>query len=384
MQAQQNASEPVVASSPVGFDLNLTRTLVPLKDMSESHLLALLENSVTEIVCVGQTLFTAGSYDGQHVYLLHGDVALIDAEGTRTQIKGRSTLFPIAHQQPRACSAIAETDCSVLRINSEQLDKMLTWSQVADYLQLIISRERDLDEDIDWMMVILRSNLFFKVSPLNVEQIFSRLTPQVVYAGDVIIRQGELGDHCYFIKEGEAEVTRHTENNKRQHLASIGVGRCVGEDALVNETVRNATVMMCTDGVLMRLEKQDFYRLLKEPSVATLALSDLAEEMAKGLIAVDVRSEEEYSEAHLPRAVNVPLNILSIKSRLLSKDKLHVFYCDTGRRSRAAAHLLAQHGYRTLALDNCAQLFSLTGAQEFLTDAHNYVLRNGEVIAGQN
>ncbi|WP_049630173.1 cyclic nucleotide-binding domain-containing protein [Cellvibrio sp. pealriver] len=382
MQAQKNAQVPVDVSAPVGFDLNLTRTLVPLKDMSESHLLALLDDAVVDTVCAGQTLFSAGSYDEQHVYLLHGDVALVNVDGTRTQIKGRSSLLPIAHQQPRQYTAVAETDCSVLRINSERLDKMLTWSQVADYLQLIISRERDLDEDIDWMMIILKSNLFFKVPPLNVEQIFSRLTPQVVYAGDVIIRQGELGDQCYFIKEGEADVTRHTDN-KRQHLATIGVGRCFGEDALVNETVRNATVMMRTDGVLMRLEKQDFYRLLKEPSVATLALAELADTMAKGVVAVDVRSEEEYSEVHLPHAVNIPLNILSIKSRLLVKDKLYVFYCDTGRRSRAAAHLLAQHGYRTLALDNCAQLFSPAGAQQYLTDTQNYVLRNGDVILGQ-
>lgn len=382
MQAQKNAQAPVVASSSVGFDLNLTRTLVPLKDMSESHLLALLDDAVVEAVCAGQTLFTAGNYDAQHVYLLHGDVALVGADGVRAKIKGRSSLFPIAHQQPRQCSAVAETDCSVLRLSSERLDKMLAWSQVADYLQLIISRERDLDEDVDWMMIVLKSNLFFKVPPLNVEQIFSRLTPQVVYAGDVIIRQGELGDQCYFIKEGEADVTRHTES-KRQHLATIGVGRCFGEDALVNETVRNATVMMRTDGVLMRLEKQDFYRLLKEPSVATLALSELAGTIAKGIVAVDVRSEEEYSEAHLPQAVNIPLNILSIKSRLLVKDKLYVFYCDTGRRSRAAAHLLAQHGYRALALDNCVQLFSPAGAQQYLTDTQNYVLRNGDVILGQ-
>src|SRR5690606_21480031 len=131
--------------------------------------------------------------------------------------------------QPRQVTAIAETDCSLLRIANEQLDKLLTWSQVADYLQLNMSRERDLDEDIDWMMTVLRSNLFFKVPPLNVEHIFSRLTPQVVYAGDVIIRQGEIGDRCYFIKEGEAEVIRY-QDNKREHLANIGVGRCFGED----------------------------------------------------------------------------------------------------------------------------------------------------------
>lgn len=381
MQAQKSA--PVSSGSfvgPIEFDLNLTRTLVPLKDMSESHLLALLGDALIEVVCAGQTLFTAGSYDAQHVYLLHGDVALVDGAGNRLQIKGRASLFPIAHHQPRELTAIAETDCSVLRIDSERLDKLLTWSQVADYLQLNISRERDLDEDVDWMMTVLKSNLFFKVPPLNVDQIFSRLTPQVVYAGDVVIRQGEMGDHCFFIKEGEAEVTRYSDN-KRQHLATIGVGRCFGEDALVNEAMRNATVMMRTDGVLMRLDKQDFYRLLKEPSVSTLPFSDLEESLAEEVVAVDVRSEEEYSEGHLPKAVNIPLNILAIKSRLLDKNNQYIFYCDTGRRSRAAAHLLSLNGYKTLALDNCAQLFS-TG-NPLLADRRNYVLREGVAIPGR-
>lgn len=376
MQAQQ-LTEP----ADIEFDLNLTHTLVPLKDMSESHLLALLDDAVAEVVCTGQTLFTAGSYDAQHVYLLHGTVALETADGIRTQIKGRETLFPISHHQPRQVTAIAESDCSVLRINSERLDKMLTWSQVADYLQLNISRQRDLDEDIDWMMTVLKSNLFFKVPPLNVEQIFSRLTPQIVYAGDVIIRQGEIGDQCYFIKEGEADVFRNADG-KRHHLATIGVGRCFGEDALVNETERNATVLMHTDGVLMRLGKQDFYRLLKEPTVATLAFDDLAAALAKGAVCVDVRSDEEYSEAHLAQAVNVPLNILAIKSRLLNKDKLCIFYCDTGRRSRAAAYLLAQQGYNALALDDCASLFSHT-SRLLLKETSNYVLREGVAVQGQ-
>jgi rhodanese-related sulfurtransferase len=391
MQAQKIMQMPLDE-----FDLNLTRTLVPLKEMGESHLLALLESSVLETLCAGQSVFTAGSYDAQHVYLLHGDVSLLGADGARTLIKGRSTLFPIAHQQPRQVTAIAETDCSVLRIPSEQLDKLLTWSQVADYLQLNMSRERDLDEDIDWMMTVLRSNLFFKVPPLNVEQIFSRLTPQVVYAGDVIIRQGEIGDQCYFIKEGEADVTRH-HNNSREHLASISVGRCFGEDALVNEAARNATVVMRTDGVLMRLEKQDFYRLLKEPVVASLAFNELEASVANGAVVVDVRSDEEYSEGHWPQAVNIPLNILAIKARLLNKEKSYIFYCDTGRRSRAAAHLLVQQGYKILALDNCAHLLTPAPAPQFaalkqgqsqvhykyLTDVQNYVLRDGIAVAGQ-
>jgi len=379
MQAQpQLPQQPQEAN----IDLALTRALVPLKDMSESHLLALLDDAELEVACPGQELFCAGDYDGQHIYLLYGNVVLIDAQGKRTPIKGRESLFPIAHQQPRAVTAVAESDCSLLRVKSERLDKLLTWSQVADYLQLNISRQRDLDEDVDWMMTVLRSNLFFKVPPLNVEQIFSRLQAQIVYAGDVVIRQGELGDQCYFIKEGEADVTRHRDG-ELEHLASIGVGRCFGEDALVNEAARNATVTMRTDGVLMRLAKQDFYRLLKEPEVAGLPLSQLPQARASGAICVDLRSDEEYQLAHMNHAVNIPLNLLAIKARLLSSEQSYIFYCDTGRRSRAAAHLMAQRGFKTLALGDCDKLFCQEQYRELMQDTHNYLLRDGLAVLGE-
>lgn len=376
MQPQKNMM-PV----RVEFDLSLTRTLVPLKDMSEAHLLELLSDSTADVICTGQTIFSRGNYDAHHVYLLHGNVSLVDENNVTTLIKGRSTLSPIAHHQPRLATAVAESDCSILRLDSERLDKLLAWSQVADYLQLNISRQRDLDEDIDWMMTVLKSNLFFKVPPINVEEIFSRLTPQVVYAGDVVIRQGELGDKCYFIKEGEAEVWRHNDSN-RQHLATIGVGRCFGEDALVNEAARNASVIMSTDGVLMCLNKQDFFRLLKEPQVASVTLESYAERIAAGAVAVDVRSEEEYAELHLNSAVNVPLNLLGIKSRMLDKNRLYIFYCDTGRRSRAAAHLLTQQGFQAFALDDCLNLFAQSRWSTLLDNSSNYVLRDGIACKG--
>ncbi len=370
-----------VVTTAVEFDLSVTRTLVPLNGMSESHLLALLSGVEAEVVCAGQIIFTRGSYDGKHVYLLHGDVALTDERQLKTLIKGRSTLLPIAQNQPRLVTAIAESDCSVLRLESERLDKLLAWSQAADYLQLNISRQRDLDEDVDWMMTVVKSNLFFKVPPINVEQIFTRLATQVVYAGDVIIRQGELGDQCYFIKEGEAEVWRHNDSG-RQYLASIGVGRCFGEDALVNETVRNASVIMKTDGVLMRLDKQDFYRLLKEPQVPALALDQVSAKLNEGAVAIDVRSEEEYSELHLSGAANIPLNLLGIKSRMLDKNRTYIFYCNTGRRSRAATYLLLQQGYQAVALEDCQQLFSQQRWQTRLDNSSNYVLREGQAVQG--
>jgi CRP-like cAMP-binding protein len=45
-------------------------------------------------------------------------------------------------------------------------------------------------------------------------------------------------------------------------LAELKEGDAFGEEALVADTVRNATVVMKTDGMLLRLSKQDFNELL--------------------------------------------------------------------------------------------------------------------------
>jgi len=350
--------------------------------MGHNHLEALLQGLEPQVVFAGQPLFQVGAYDGEHVYLLHGRACLEWPSGERESVSGRETLMPLAQTQPRRVTAWAETDCSVLRLNSERLDKLLTWSQVADYLQLIIARQRDLDEDIDWMMTVLRSNLFFKVPPLNVEQIFYRLKPRLVDAGETVIRQGEMGDVCYFLKEGRAEVHRHRDG-QWQHLADIEAGRCFGEDALVEDAPRNARVRMLTDGVLMCLDKQDFYRLLREPEVPETPLDVWRQAQEQGAVLIDCRSEEEYDQGHLPHAVNVPLSLLAIKSSLLQEEVEYLCYCDTGRRSRATAHLLRQQGYIARALGDCPQLFADPQQCAYLTGTEQYLLRDGRAQLAQ-
>jgi rhodanese-related sulfurtransferase len=357
------------------FDVNQTRSLVPLKDLNESYLLMLLQEVQIDSLYAGQSMSVLATGPREHIYLLHGDLELINSQAEKKNFSGSATVFPINYHEYNDITFTAKTDCSLLHVNSEKLDKILTWSQVADYLQLIISRDRDLDEDIDWMMLVLKSNLFFKVPPLNVERIFKKLTPRLVYADEVIIRQGEVGSECYFIKEGQADVYRHVDGGE-QPVARIGVGRCVGEDALVNQAVRNATVKMRTDGVLMCLEKKDFDHLLEEPVVPNLTLNQLQGKLTEAAIFVDVRSSEEYNLGHIANAVDLPLSIVPLKSRLLSRNELYIFYCDTGRRSRAAAHLLAQRGYYALALKGVHELV----VQHKFTDTMPYILQQGRAI----
>ncbi len=65
---------------------------------------------------------------------------------------------------------------------------------------------------------------------------------------------------------GKCVVTRETPLNRDGiKLAELGVGDTFGEEALIAEAKRNATVTMITDGVLMRLNKKDFRELMNEP-----------------------------------------------------------------------------------------------------------------------
>ncbi|MFL0809551.1 MAG: cyclic nucleotide-binding domain-containing protein [Agarilytica sp.] len=360
--------------------IDTASTLVPLKSLRPSFLEDLFRQAAVQTVFAGEVIFEDGAYDHQHIYLQSGEARLQWPNGRELDIQSQDTCLPLAHHQPRMARCLALTDCTILRIDSDRVDRTLSWSQIADYLLSELSTVREYDEDIEWMQTVLNSNLFLKAPPVNAEQIFSRLTPMVVEEGEVIIRQGEMGDCCYFIKSGDAKVTVIDEENARPELlAEIGPGRCFGEDALVNEAVRNATVTMKSSGILMRLEKSDFLLLLQNPAVDEISKAEIGG-LIEPPIYVDVRTEDEYAAGHLAYSANIPLSLLSIKKRLLAEEKPHIFYCDTGRRSSAAAYLLGKEGFNVTALKD-----GLIGQSmdDDLVQGENYILRNGELISGQ-
>ncbi len=322
------------------FDSEILETLVPINTLLAGHRSELSKACRQHIVFSGQELFKPG-YQKHAIFLLAGDVTLKAGSGPSEIIKGRSSYLPINYGLQNA-SASAITDCTVLKIEQDVLDQLLTWSQVAEYLMLDIAGRPEFIDDQEWIAQILKSNLFYKVPPINITEIFSLLKTRVVEAEDVIVRQGELGDSCFFIKEGEARVTRVNETSRQsEFLADIGVGRCFGEDALINTTTRNATVAMTSNGVLMELHKADFVRLYKEPDLPALVSLGTNEER----LVLDVRTCDEYEKGHVDSAINIPLNLLCLKQRQLSPSQPLLVYCNSGRRSLAAAALLKRQGF---------------------------------------
>lgn len=99
---------------------------------------------------------------------------------------------------------------------------------------------------------------------------------KIYHQGDVIIRQGELGDCMFVIQEGQVEIVR-AEGTVENRLAVQGVGDFFGEMALVESEIRSATVRAIETARVLTIDKRTFKSRVKEdPSLAYRILQKMS------------------------------------------------------------------------------------------------------------
>lgn len=89
----------------------------------------------------------------------------------------------------------------------------------------------------------------------------NRTKRQIFEPGDIVMRQGEMGEHAYLIEEGQVEIYV-TSGGKEHILGHRGVGAIVGEMAIVDNKVRTASVRAVTPSTLLAISREDFGRRL--------------------------------------------------------------------------------------------------------------------------
>jgi CRP-like cAMP-binding protein len=335
-------------------DKALLKTLIPPSALNSENFQELAAKTYVEVVPAGKLLFKQGDMDKQKVYVLEGEVTLTAATGEVTVVKGGTPVgkHPIANQQPRKHNAIAKTPAKIVRVDTDLLDILLTWDQLSGIEVGEISADTEQgDEGGDWMTRILQSRAFLQVPAANIQAMFMRIQEVPVQAGDVIIKQGDDGDYYYIIKHGRCKVTRTSKSNTQLTLATLKDGDAFGEEALLSDAKRNANIIMETDGSLMRLSKEDFNSLLKEPMLSWVTNSEAENMVASGeTLWLDVRLDSEHKNNGITGSINVPLFMLRMKAESLDPSKKYILYCDTGRRSSAGAFLLSERGITAYCL----------------------------------
>ncbi|HKY02091.1 MAG TPA: cyclic nucleotide-binding domain-containing protein, partial [Burkholderiales bacterium] len=332
------------------------RRLQPIAALSNQRLSELADLCFVERVSKNLNPFRVKGIAGQMVFLLRGELALVASDGGARVLVGglEEALHPIGRKFP-FCGAKAVTEIELLRIDDDLLDIMATWDQIAGAAHPVSLHEKPTLAN--WAIITgmfsirnLQQGPFAQLPPAHISELLTRFERIAVSRGQVIVQQGTEGDYYYLIETGNAVVDRSI-GGVNLELARLKDGDAFGEEALVAGTTRNASVRMLSDGRLLRLAKEDFNALLKAPLLRSLDFEVAQQKIASGAHWLDLRFPPEYQHDPLPGALNLPLSELRNAASILDKKREYVLYCQTGRRSSAAAFLLAQRGYQASVLE---------------------------------
>ncbi|MGF1546208.1 MAG: cyclic nucleotide-binding domain-containing protein [Thiotrichales bacterium] len=284
----------------------------------------------------------------QYLFLLDGTIAILQDGAVVSHISHQHDIakYQINHVDPKKFRVIAAGDIVYVTISKREFDMSVSWQQVGGYEVEDIATDDNPNEQ-DWMARFLRNPIFYKIPSDNLQTLFYRLKPIKVAVGDVVVSQGEAGDFFYVVASGKCQVIRQFSVDSRpMAVAELNPGDLFGEEALIVGTPRNATVKATREGVIMRLSKDDFLKLVNEPATRWIKYGDAARMIkAQQANLIDVRLPNEFQKSRINQSCNLPLPIIRRKLEQLTHDKPYIVYCDSGKLSQAAAFILEQHGY---------------------------------------
>jgi CRP-like cAMP-binding protein len=110
--------------------------------------------------------------------------------------------------------------------------------------------------------------------------------------GEVIVRQGDLGDCMYVVQSGEVEVFLDTEVGE-QRLAILQAGDFFGEMAVFEREVRSATVRAKEEARALKIDKKTLLRRIKEDPLLAVKFMETLSQRIRDLNARCARVERE-------------------------------------------------------------------------------------------
>jgi len=332
------------------IDEKLLARFVPLCALGESYLRELSHHARILELAPGEALGEALAGVESILYLVEGAVCF--SGGSEPDViasaldPGARFALPGIETRGREAHAVERT--RLLRIDRAKVSTLLIWAEAAPRPG---SAHDGGPRQAAITALLLQSRLFERIPPSNIERVGELVEPLAVRAGEVMVRQGSSGDHYYVVESGRCEVLReYDDGSEPLRLAELGPGESFGEEALLTDSVRNATVRMLTDGSVARLTRDYFVELISAPLIQEVSHRRGEDLVATGARWVDVRLPEEFERDGLDGAINIPLNELRRRAGELPATGSYVTYCNTGRRAQAGAFLLSQRGRHVACL----------------------------------
>lgn len=339
------------------------RQFHPLALIVDRHFDRLMEGATIARVAKGRFLFRKSPEPGVSYFVLDGTVEVRESFDARTVVDASTHhgRFAVEALCRNGASVRAQSDACVLVLQRDVIDRLMASVDEASLDAVLVAEaEEPLEEarfddeySEDWMARLLDSPLMSHLSAANIQRCFIELERVRMSAGTDVVRAGTPGDYFYILLEGEARVLTEESGPFAGQAFDLVPGDYFGEEALVADTIRNATVRMASDGVVGRLDRAQFDAIFKSSLVQTIDLAKAKRFLASagiGFDVVDVRFPPEYRCGHVAGSCNIPVVALRKRLRELDRNRTWLVTPEGGRRSELAVYLLRQVGLNAYLL----------------------------------
>lgn len=318
---------------------NQLRQMTPFATMSDDRSGAVIDQGRFMQISEGHLLFKRSTDNVTSHFLLSGQLSLVNDAFENTPFTPENGMRQgmVDESEIHIVSAVAVGECVIFEIERDKLEQFKE------------------DDKKSWMENLLSTPLFEFVPPSNIQALFKRFEPIAVGANQTIITQGDEGDYFYVIKTGRVAIDQTTSEEVKR-VAEMGAGSGFGQDALISDAPRNATVTTLESCELMRLSEGDFSELLMTPVIEYVTFEEVEavkSMQSKPPVFVDVRSNLEVQPLAISDPVKrIPLPMLRDEMKALESDPIYfVIGPKRPKIAELAAYLLNEAGFTAYVIN---------------------------------
>ena len=318
---------------------NQLRQMTPFATMSDDRSRAVIDQGRFMQISEGHLLFKRSTDNVTSHFLLSGQLSLVNDAFENTPFTPENGMRQgmVDESEIHIVSAVAVGECVIFEIERDKLEQFKE------------------DDKKSWMENLLSTPLFEFVPPSNIQALFKRFEPIAVGANQTIITQGDEGDYFYVIKTGRVAIDQTTSEEVKR-VAEMGAGSGFGQDALISDAPRNATVTTLESCELMRLSEGDFSELLMTPVIEYVTFEEVEavkSMQSKPPVFVDVRSNLEVQPLAVSDPVKrIPLPMLRDEMKALESDPIYfVIGPKRPKIAELATYLLNEAGFTAYVIN---------------------------------
>ncbi len=255
---------------------NRLRPAKAFQGLTDGELQALAAHLELLDVEAGRVIYQAGEANDGFFVLENGEVRLRSDDGERALKPGDVFgLMATLANKPYAETAVAKSDATLWKLNREAFETLAAEQpEFAPHLSAGLQAPLPVSDEELAMERLRALPLFANLDDNTLRAVTQRLIVRPVAAGDIVYKEGDVGDALYLVDKGRIEIVGSV-SRKGQVLARINAGGFFGEMALLTGKPRSTGARAAENTVLWALYRSDFEELVNAYPAIGQALSQV-------------------------------------------------------------------------------------------------------------